>query len=269
MSSRGERRSQRRALRNRSSFSQSQAAHHLGRCGYDLRSRRKVFPESDLDYDPGTAVAAAGLWFGGHGDNDYGFFAIFNDAGLSTATVQREGITHAQVSDLFWTNLALGGAVSLLLAFLSPTIAWFYREPRLVGITLALCVTFLLSSSAVQHLALLKRQMRFKLIAAVQLWSTAAGVLAGIVMAWQGSGYWSLVGMQVTTPLVALALAWSFSGWRPQGPRRSDGTGSLLHFRAHLTVSSFMWSLASGSDGLLIGRIYGSVSLGVYSRAAA
>ncbi len=198
-----------------------------------------------------------------------GFLRIFNDAGLSTATVQREGITHAQVSNLFWTNLALGAAVSLLLAFLSPTIAWFYREPRLVGITLALCVTFLLSSSAVQHLALLKRQMRFKLIAAVQLWSTAAGVLAGIVMAWQGSGYWSLVGMQVTTPLVALVLAWSFSGWRPQGPRRSDGTGSLLHFGAHLTVSSFMWSLASGSDGLLIGRIYGSVSLGIYSRAAA
>ena len=198
-----------------------------------------------------------------------GFLRIFNDAGLSTATVQREGITHAQVSNLFWTNLALGGAVTLLLAFLSPAIAWFYREPKLVDVTLALCVTFLLSSSAVQHLALLKRQMRFKLIAAVQVWSAAAGVLVGIVMAWQGCGYWSLVGMQVTTPLVAFVLAWSFSGWRPQLPRRSGGTGSLLQFGAHLTASSFLWSLASGSDGLLIGRVYGSVSLGFYSRAAA
>ena len=35
-----------------------------------------------------------------------GFLRIFNDAGLSTATVQREGITHAQVSNLFWTNVA-------------------------------------------------------------------------------------------------------------------------------------------------------------------
>src|SRR5438552_4081282 len=34
-----------------------------------------------------------------------GFFRIFNEAGLSTATVQREGITHAQVSNLFWTNI--------------------------------------------------------------------------------------------------------------------------------------------------------------------
>ena len=64
-----------------------------------------------------------------------GLLRIFNDAGLSTATIQREGITHAQVSNLFWTNVALGGAVTLLLAALSPVVAWFYREPRLVGVT--------------------------------------------------------------------------------------------------------------------------------------
>src|SRR5688572_13724769 len=40
-----------------------------------------------------------------------GFLRIFNDAGLSTATVQREDITHAQVSNLFWANVALGGAI--------------------------------------------------------------------------------------------------------------------------------------------------------------
>src|SRR5260221_4356986 len=32
------------------------------------------------------------------------FFRIFKEAGLSTATVQHEGITHAQVSNLFWIN---------------------------------------------------------------------------------------------------------------------------------------------------------------------
>ena len=61
-----------------------------------------------------------------------GFLKIFNDAGLSTATIQREGITHAQVSNLFWTNVALGGSITLLLAALSSeAIAWFYHEPRL------------------------------------------------------------------------------------------------------------------------------------------
>ena len=91
-----------------------------------------------------------------------GFFRIFNDAGLSTATVQREGITHAQVSNLFWTNVMLGVAISLLLAICAPVVARFYHEPRLVSITLALCLTFLFTTSTVQHMALLKRQMRLK-----------------------------------------------------------------------------------------------------------
>lgn len=198
-----------------------------------------------------------------------GFLRIFNDAGLSTATVQREGITHAQVSNLFWTNVALGGAVTLLLAAGSPIVAWFYREPRLLGVTLALSLTFLLTSSAVQHLAILKRQMRFRTIAVIQVGSMAAGVAVGIVTAWIGCGYWSLVAMQLTTPIVSLGLTLWQSRWRPQLFKRRSGTRPLLHFGANLSVSTFMWSLARGSDALLIGRRFGSAPLGLYSRAGA
>src|SRR6266576_5835678 len=61
-----------------------------------------------------------------------GFLRIFQDAGLSTATVQRQQITHAQVSNLFWVNIGVGGVTTLLVAALSPVVAWFFREPRLV-----------------------------------------------------------------------------------------------------------------------------------------
>jgi PST family polysaccharide transporter len=198
-----------------------------------------------------------------------GFLRIFNDAGLSTATVQREGITHAQVSNLFWTNVALGGFVSVVLAVSAPAVAWFYREPRLVGVTLALCITFLLTASTVQHLALLTRQMRFKMIAVIQVGSVAASVLVGISMAWLKCGYWSLVGMQLSVAILGFVLTWSASRWRPQLPTRRSETRSLLSFGANLTASSFLWSLGRGSDGLLIGRVYGPASLGLYSRAGA
>ena len=86
-----------------------------------------------------------------------GFLRIFGDAGLSTATVQKEKITHAQVSNLFWANVIVGGVATLILIISAPGIAWFYREPRLIGVTFALAITFLFASSTVQHLALLKR----------------------------------------------------------------------------------------------------------------
>jgi O-antigen/teichoic acid export membrane protein len=198
-----------------------------------------------------------------------GFLRMFHDAGLATATVQREGITHTQVSNLFWANVMLGGLASLLLAAFAPAIAWFYREPRLVGITLVICLTFVLTSPAAQHWAILKRQMRFKMIAAIQVAAIAVGVFVGIGMAWLHWGYWSLVGLQLSSALTALLLTWTASHWRPQLPKRSSGTLSLLSFGANLSVSNFIWSLARGCDGLLIGRFYGSASLGFYSRGGA
>jgi PST family polysaccharide transporter len=197
------------------------------------------------------------------------FLRIFNDAGLSTATIQREGITHAQVSNLFWTNVACGGLISVLLVVSAPAIAWFYREPRLVAITIALSTTFILTTAGVQHLALLKRRMRFRTIAMIQVSSVSVGVLVGVTMARMNFGYWSPVGMQVTMPFVTLLLTWWASDWRPQLPKRSSGTRSLLNFGANITASSFLWSLAKGSDGLFIGRFYGPAPLGLYTRAGA
>src|SRR5260370_20677775 len=88
-------------------------------------------------------------------------------------------------------------------------------------------------------------------------------------MAWLNVGYWSLVGMQLCTPAAAFLLTWGASHWRPELPTRRSGIRSLLSFGANLTISSFLYSLARGSDGLLICRFLGSAPLGLYSRAAA
>ena len=197
-----------------------------------------------------------------------GFLWMFQDAGLSTATVQRREITHAQVSNLYWVNVGVGGVTTLLVAALSPVVAWFFREPRLVGITLVLSGTFLFASSTVQHIALLNRQMRFGLIAMIYIVSSLAGYLTGVGMALLGYGYWALVGASVTQVAIRLVLAWLISGWRPKLPSRNTQTWPMLTFGANLTIGSLIYSLARGADNLLIGRFFGAAAVGLYSRAS-
>ena len=194
-------------------------------------------------------------------------FRVFRGAGFFTATVQWGAITHAQVSNLFWINVASGGLTSLIIVALAPVIAGFYHEPRLFGITLALSIPFLLNGFTTQHQALLSRQMRFKAVALIEVGSMVAGLAAGISMALRGCGYWSLVGSTLAMEGVGLVLTWSVSRWRPQWPMRRIGTWPLVSFGAHLTAGSFMYSLAQGTDDVLIGRFYGSHWLGLYSRA--
>ncbi|HUA68255.1 MAG TPA: oligosaccharide flippase family protein [Candidatus Saccharimonadales bacterium] len=197
------------------------------------------------------------------------FLQVFRDAGLSTATIQQEKVTHSQISNLFWINLGVGALLGLIVAAISPVIAWFFHEPRLVGITLVLSSSFLLSGSRVQHQALLDRQMRFKAIASIEIGSVVAGLIAGVAMALLGFGYWSLVGLNMASEVVGCLVTWSVSAWRPQLPKYNSGTMSLLHFGVRITAGSAFNTMARGMDSILIGWRYGSGPVGLYSRAMA
>ena len=197
-----------------------------------------------------------------------GFLRVFKDAGLSTATIQKAEITHAQVSNLFWINVGVSAFLSLVVAALAPLVAWFYRDPRLVTVTLALAGTFALSGAVVQHQALFNRQMRFKAIALIDVGSMSFGLLVGILMATLQFRYWALVGLQLSTGLAELALTLRISGWRPQRPTRGTGIWPMLQFGASLTVASVFRRIGAACDTLFIGRRYGADAVGLYTRGA-
>ena len=115
-----------------------------------------------------------------------------------------------------------GGVTTLRVAASAPAVAWFYREPRLIGITLVLSITFVLTSSAVQHIALLNRQMRFGVIAMIDILSMLTGYLTGIGMALWKYRYWALVFAYVVQVTIKLVLTWSISRWRPSGTATSS-----------------------------------------------
>lgn len=198
-----------------------------------------------------------------------GFLRVFKDAGLSIATVQREKLTQAQVSNLFWINLGVSFGGSLILATAAWPIAKFYQNSNLVPIALLLSLTFILNGSTAQHQALLKRQMRFKALAIIEVGSIATSVAVAITLATLGYRYWSLVWSILATEVAGLVLTWSTSRWRPQLPRRNSGVGPLVKFGAHRTAGDFILAIGRGSDNLLIGRFYGAAAVGLYSRASA
>jgi len=195
--------------------------------------------------------------------------SFLKDAGLSTATIQKKDITNQQVSNLFWINVALGTVITIFGMLLAPAVAWFYGDSRLTLIMIAVSLGFFLTGSVVQHHALLMRHMRFKAIAIIEISAPFVGLLVASGCALSGFGYWSLVAMHLSIFGTTLVMTWFLSGWRPSLPRRGSGVRPMLFFGAHLTISSVMGRLASGSDEILIGRFSGAEALGFYTRAAA
>jgi len=193
--------------------------------------------------------------------------AGFADLGLTEATIQRKELTHEQVSTLFWINAAVGLFLTLLTAGMAPLLAKFYREPRLIGITLVASVSFLIGGLRGQHNALLKRHMRFKSVAIRDVTSSLLGVIVAVGLAFRGAGYWAILALPITMNVTQMAMSWLMVRWRPGLPRLDPGIRTMVGFGGNVAASYVIFNWVRNADNILIGWYWGASPLGLYSRA--
>jgi PST family polysaccharide transporter len=191
----------------------------------------------------------------------------FRDFGLSTATIQREHITHEEVSNLFWINTAAGIVMALIMCAVSPLVAAYFQEPRLLWITVALSATVLFGGLTVQHEALLGRQMRLGGKSGIRLLSSLLSAVVAIGMALSGFGYWSLVWREIARSGLILVGAWAICPWIPGMPRRDIEVRSHLRFGSGLTAAYMIGALTASLDRVLLGRFEGAVAVGFYRQS--
>jgi O-antigen/teichoic acid export membrane protein len=196
-----------------------------------------------------------------------GILGLFRDFGLSAVAVQRTTVTEAQSSTLFWINVLTGLALTLITVVLAPVVATFYHEPRLFWITSIMSIGFLINGIGVQHSALLQRQMRFTVLAVIDIASLAVSTVIAVVAAASGLSYWALVLMSVCLPLVSVIGLWLATRWVPGWPRKDVGIGSMMRFGGALTLNGVVIYIGSNLDKVLLGRFWGSEAIGIYGRA--
>jgi PST family polysaccharide transporter len=196
-----------------------------------------------------------------------GVLTLFRDFGLSSATIQHLEVNDDQVSTLFWINSLVGAILWILLVAVSPLVVAFYREPRLLWVTIVLAVGFFFNSIGVQHSAMLQRQMRFTELAFIDFIALLSGVVVAIGMALYGFKYWSLVAMTTVTPLVTSISLWLTTGWIPGPPRRRVGVHSMMRFGGTITLNGLVVYVAYNLEKVLLGRFWGAETVGIYGRA--
>src|SRR6266446_1046270 len=134
---------------------------------------------------------------------------LVKEFGLSAATIQKQHINHPQVSALFWINAGVGAALGLGLFLAAPLLARFYGQPELEGVARWLALAFVASSLTVQHWALLRRQMRFGVIAGMETTADLVSFGTAIALAVAGAGYWALVAQRLVSPILLALGSWA------------------------------------------------------------
>ena len=196
-----------------------------------------------------------------------GFAPLLVDLGTRDAVIRRLSLADGEVSALFWLAVGVGCVAALAICVSGPLIAAFYGEPRLTGIAAVSSLSFVALGLTVQHQALLRRALKFRELAVIDIAANILSAGGAIVMASRGLGYWSLVLRPVTMYSLAAAGTWWYCRWRPSRPLLNAEVWHMVKFGLNLTGFSLSDFIGRNSDRVLVGRGLGARTLGYYQNA--
>jgi PST family polysaccharide transporter len=133
-------------------------------------------------------------------------------------------------------------------------------------ITQALSLTFVFGGLSTQFKVRINRDLRFVALAVADLLPYALGIGGAILIAVLWGNFWALVAQQLIIAALTLVFAVALTRWRPGLPRRIPMDG-LISFGASFAGTQIISYLTRNIDSLLIGKVWGSSSLGYYDRA--
>jgi len=192
---------------------------------------------------------------------------LIRDFGLSVASLQSKTLTQPEKSNLFWVNTAIGACLTAIVFVASWPIAALYDDNRLIAITQALSLTFLISGISTQFKAQINRDLRFVALGIVEAIPQAIGLAVAIAIALATRSYWSLVTQALIAPLLEAVLCVTLARWRPGRYRRDVSVGRFVRFAGALVGTQGLAYVSKNIDSVLLGVFRGAGELGIYNRA--
>ncbi|WP_158247589.1 lipopolysaccharide biosynthesis protein [Actinomyces qiguomingii] len=196
-----------------------------------------------------------------------GVATIFQDFGLSTAAIQERELSDGQRSNLWWLNTLAGLVLAGIGLAVAPLLAVFYHEPAVTGVCAAIAPSFLMAGMVNQYRADLNRKLLVGRVLTVDLSAAALALALGALTAAWGWSYWALVVQRLVTALVPFVALPLIAGWLPRWYNRQEPMRALLGFGVQMAGTQMVSYLASNLDSILMGRLFGAGTLGLYNRA--
>ena len=192
---------------------------------------------------------------------------VFVTAGFGSALIQKKNPTHIDYTSVFWWNLVAAIVFYWILFFSAPVIARFYEMPELQPVVRVLSISLIINAFSIVQSNQLRKQLRFRLLSMRTLGAALAGTIVGIVMAFLGYRYWSLVAASLVTNLVGVLLLWRLSSWRPSWEFSVQSLKELFAFGGLMALSALVETVYTNLQSLIIGKWYSAKDLGYYTQA--
>ncbi|WP_300753194.1 lipopolysaccharide biosynthesis protein [Janthinobacterium sp.] len=192
---------------------------------------------------------------------------VVRDFGVGQYLIQEKTLDMHKLRAALATSLIVAWLLAALVLAASAPLAHFYEEPRLKLVLQLLSINFLLIPFSALTLPMLRRQLRFRAIYAINAANSVTNLLVGVSLALLGCSYMSLVGAVLAGSLASLLtsllvrpreLPW-LPSWR--------GMKAIVTFGAYSTGGGLIDEAGLVAPDLIIGKMIDIESLALFGKA--
>lgn len=193
---------------------------------------------------------------------------VFSRLGVTQAIVQYEKIDNDIIRVGFTLSFIFGLSCCLILYSISGLISELLLMASIENILKVMALAFPLVSFSLVSEALLSRDLQFHTIAMSRLWGYIIGyVIIGLILAYNGVGYWSLIYAYLAQQLVQSCIM-IFKAPHSYIPLYKHNIASrMLRFGFGYALGQTATVLALRIDSFIIARLLGPIALSFYDRS--
>jgi len=198
-----------------------------------------------------------------------GFMELFNDMGITSAILHKQGITKKQYASLYWINWLASIVMFAVLWILTPFVASFYEQPLLNTLIPLVGLNLLLSGIGRQYKTIEQKNLLFRSISIIDIVGALLSLGLSVYLAIYDYGVFALVYSVVFQSLFS-NICYFIVGFRKYGLILHFNWGETKEFLkigmyqvGGQVVNYFNRDL----DILIIGKFFSADILGGYSLA--
>ena len=187
--------------------------------------------------------------------------------GLGGALLRLKEMRPEHVSSVFVVNLVVGFLSWLALTLSAPSLAAVFRAPEVGPALRVAALVYLVLPFGTGQLATISRDMRFRDAAIIEWAYSAVFLLTSVPLAWMGYGFWSLIYAQLGANVVQALTKVYLGGRQPRLTFSRQALQETIPFGLGLYAKRLLSFGAGYLDSLIVGRMLGMTSLGLYDKA--
>jgi len=190
------------------------------------------------------------------------------DLSVATGVIAKGDVTQEDLSTAFWTSLAIRTLLFFITFAIAHHAAIFYESPEVKWVLRTISFTFFFSAFSVIPAALLKKNLRFGLSKMIEgsgfLLQSLLAILFAVVF---DMHYWALVISLLIANFTQTCIICFCARWLPSFVFSRSSFRYMFRYGINGMGSSLMGYFSQNLDYLIVGKLLGASSLGIYEFA--